>query len=363
MSDLQLGLLAIGAVVIVAVLAYNKWQEFKFRRQADGRLKSSHDDVLMGEAGGAPVEPTVRPEAPRGEERVEPTFNGPDVSAAAAVAAADGPGASALSDSIDFIVAVEAAEDIEGGAIVEAAAAPLAGLSKAVRLEGYSAGAGQWEPLRTGARYTLMRAGLQLVDRRGPVSNEELTMFGAGVQQAAASAGALASVPDRGEAMTRAADLDGFCSNVDILIAVHIVASGTPFPGTKVRALAEASGLALEDDGRFRRRDDEGRVLYELASLEGTPFRADTVGSTAVPGVALELDVPRTPDPARVFEHFRDLAHQLAKVLEGRIVDEKRAAIAPAAFDQILGQIQAVQNSMASRSIPPGGPAALRLFS
>jgi hypothetical protein len=357
MSDLQLGLLAIGAAVIVVVLGYNKWQEFKFRREADGRLKSSHHDVLMGEAGSVKVEPAARPAPVRAEDRVEPTFNGPDDTTV------DAQAAPALSNSIDFIVAVEAAEDIDGGALIEAAAAPLAGLSKAVRLEGYAAGAGKWEPLHPGARYTLMRAGIQLVDRRGPVGNEELTVFGAGVQQAAAAAGALASVPDRGEAMARAADLDGFCSNVDILIAMHIVASGAPFPGTKVRALAEASGLALEEDGRFRRRDDGGRVLYELASLDGTPFRADTMGSITVPGLALELDVPRTPDPARTFEPYRDLVSQLAKVLEGRIVDEKRAAISPAAFDQILAQVQAVQSALISRSIPPGGPAALRLFS
>ena len=357
MSELQLGLLAIGAVVVVAVLAYNKWQEYRFRREADGRLKSSHDDVLMGQTGSATATPPVRPVSGTAQERVEPTFNGPDAPAADAAESA------ALSDSIDFIVTVEAAEDIDGEALIEAAAAPLAGLSKAVRLEGYAAGAGKWETLRPGARYTLMRAGLQLVDRRGTVSDEELTMFGAGVQQAAAAAGALASVPDRGEAVERAADLDGFCSNVDILIAMHIVASGTPFQGTKVRALAEAHGFVLDEDGRFRRRDEEGRTQYELGSLEGTPFRPDTLRSLSISGLALELDVPRTPDPARVFEPFRDLAHQLAQALEGRIVDEKGAAISPAAFDQILAQIRAVQQAMVSRSIPPGGPAALRLFS
>ena len=85
--------------------------------------------------------------------------------------------------------------------------------------------------------------------------------------------------------------------------------------------------------------------------------------SLSTSGLSLELDVPRTPDPARVFEPFKDLVHQLAQALDGRIVDEKRSAISPAAFDQILAQIQAVEQAMVSRSIPPGGSAALRLFS
>jgi len=85
--------------------------------------------------------------------------------------------------------------------------------------------------------------------------------------------------------------------------------------------------------------------------------------ATSFSGLTLELDVPRTPDPARAFEQFRDLARKLAQALEGNIVDENRATVSAAAFDRILAQIQAVQRAMAERSIPPGTPLALRLFS
>jgi FtsZ-interacting cell division protein ZipA len=366
-SDLQFGLLAIGAVVVISVLAYNKWQEAKFRREAEASLKSHHDDVLMGAAedpGVAPGAPVEHPQSGRrgehGGERIEPTFDGPEAGTVPAVHAT--PEEPLLTESIDFIVTVEAAEDIDGEALAEAAAAPLAGFSKPVQLEGFDENGAKWESLRPGGRYTLMRAGLQLVDRRGLVTDSDLATFGAGVQQACAAAGAVATVPDRGEAMAHATELDNFCGQVDILIAMHVVAA-TPFPGTKIRALAEANGLVLEDDGRFRRRDAEGRVLYELATIDATLFRADTMRATSFSGLTLELDVPRTPDPARAFEHFRDLARQLAQALEGSVVDENRATVSAAVFDQILTQIQAVQRAMAARSIPPGMPSALRLFS
>jgi len=368
MSDLQLGLLAIGAVVVISVLAYNTWQEAKFRRKADASLKSRHDDVLMGAAQDpavAPGTPVERPQSARrgehGGERIEPTFDGPAAGMVPAVHAA--PEEPLLTDSIDFIVTMEAAEDIDGEALAEAAAAPLAGCSKPVRLEGFDESGAKWESLRPDGRYTLMRAGLQLVDRRGLATDSDLATFGAGVQQACAATGALATVPDRGEAMAHATELDDFCGQVDILIAMHVVAAATPFPGTKIRALAEANGLALEDDGRFRRRDAEGRVLYELAGMDATLFHADTMRATSFSGLTLELDVPRTPDPARTFEQFRDLARKLAQALEGNIVDENRATVSAAAFDRILAQIQAVQRAMAERSIPPGTPLALRLFS
>ena len=38
MNELQIGLLAIGAIVVVAVLAYNKWQERRYRAFVDERM-------------------------------------------------------------------------------------------------------------------------------------------------------------------------------------------------------------------------------------------------------------------------------------------------------------------------------------
>ena len=336
MSDLQFGLLAIGALVVVAVLGYNKWQELKFRRQAERDLKSRHDDVLMD--GDAVGRPAGTQSAPARAERIEPTFDAPPGGASEASPAG-------LSEALDFIVAIEAADDIDGEAMIDASVVALSGFSKPMRVEGFRDG--RWEALQHGGRYALVRAGLQLADRRGAVGAE----------------GALATVPDRGEALKRAADLDRFCSEVDIQISLHVVSAGAPFAGTKFRALAEAAGLALEDDGRFRRRDEQGRVMCQIANMDRTPFRADTMRATSTNGLTLELDVPRAPGPARAFEQFRDLARHLAQALEGSIVDEHRAALSVAAFDQILAQVQAVQRAMEARGVTPGSASALRLFS
>ena len=60
MNELQVSLLAIGVVVIFAVLAFNRWQERKYRRQAEQRFASQHDDVLLHpEASKERVEPML----------------------------------------------------------------------------------------------------------------------------------------------------------------------------------------------------------------------------------------------------------------------------------------------------------------
>ena len=60
MTDLQLGLLVIGAAVVAAVLVYNRLQERKVRREAQRSFGSTHADVLAGEPH-ARREPTFEP--------------------------------------------------------------------------------------------------------------------------------------------------------------------------------------------------------------------------------------------------------------------------------------------------------------
>ena len=97
MSDLQLALLALGALIIIAVVVYNWWQERSLRAEAESRFQAPDHDILMEDALDAP-EPVVRRTTPRDEldsveddaapaasfareetssrtERIEPTFD------------------------------------------------------------------------------------------------------------------------------------------------------------------------------------------------------------------------------------------------------------------------------------------------
>ena len=47
MSELQLGLIGLGATAVVGVLAYNKWQEHRHRKLAEQMLAHGHADVLL----------------------------------------------------------------------------------------------------------------------------------------------------------------------------------------------------------------------------------------------------------------------------------------------------------------------------
>ena len=59
MTELQMGLIGLGATAVVGVFAYNKWQEHRHRKLAEAVLKPQHDDVLLGDGPKAAVKPAA----------------------------------------------------------------------------------------------------------------------------------------------------------------------------------------------------------------------------------------------------------------------------------------------------------------
>jgi FtsZ-interacting cell division protein ZipA len=358
MSDLQLALIVIGVALVAAVFAYNKWQESRYRRQAESGLPSTESDVLMRDVlvRDAPPRSTV---APASAARVEPTLGGTSPASEATTPAASSPGL--LCVELDYIVDLESPAEVPGRSLIEAALKRMGSLRRPVRLEGKSGGV--WETLRHEGAYRAVQVGMQLVDRRGRATPEDISAFVTAVQEAAEAVGFTTRPGDAGEAGTVAARLDALCEQVDIQIVVHVVGRDGLFPGTKVRALAEAAGLGLEDDGRFRRRDEDGVEVFSMANEEATPFSPEAMKSLSTGAIALELDVPTAPGDALAFAQFREFAEQFAASVGGVLVDDNQAPLSAVGLDAIAEQLEPVYQTMQEQGIPAGGPLALRLFS
>ena len=76
MSDLQLGLIVVGILVVAGVYAFNRYQEWQLRRRVESRFAQRPDDVLMQQAheasaraDDARIEPSLGPAAPADAER------------------------------------------------------------------------------------------------------------------------------------------------------------------------------------------------------------------------------------------------------------------------------------------------------
>jgi hypothetical protein len=225
---------------------------------------------------------------------------------------------------------------------------------------------GTWHRVDAGdsGYYRQWVAALQLVDRRGPVSDGELGRFYDGVQQIVQQTGAELEMPARGDTLMRAGALDEFCAAVDIQFVLHVVeATGGVFAGTKLRGVAEAAGLALEADGVFRARDVDGGELFSVANLGSERLDAETIKSLATHGLTLSLDVPRVSNGVQAFDRMLATARQLAGALGGVLVDAQRAPLADAMIAAIRAKTAELQQRMHDAGIVPGSTRALRLFS
>jgi FtsZ-interacting cell division protein ZipA len=138
--------------------------------------------------------------------------------------------------------------------------------------------------------------------------------------------------------------------------------AGGSLAGSHLRAIADASGLALEGGGRFTMRTDSGALLFTLGARDGAHFEAGTLRNGSYQAVSLELDLPRTPDARRAFEAMARLGTQLAAQLGGRLEDDNGNLLDERALGAIAAQLDAVRTRLETRGLAPGSAEALRVF-
>jgi hypothetical protein len=357
MSDLQLSLLMIGAVVVGAVFIYNWVQERSLRRRLQQSFGEAHDDVLLKAGLDAAV----------GDGRLEPQLAAgapayrPEVAGAPADETAAG-----FDEVLDYVAEITAEATISDALIAELISR-IASCGKPAHARGFDPQRGAWEDIvrGSGGRYRRLRAGLQIANRAGPVNTAQLATFCDAIRQCAEKIPAAAmECPDAQAALKLARDLDAFCATVDVAIGVNIIApEGEAFGGTRIRAAAEAAGFKLEPDGVFHFRGGTRQTLFTLDNHEPAPFLPESIKALTTGGITLLLDVPRVANGGEALARMLDVAEKLAAALDGRLVDDNRAPLSEAGVNRIREQLSSIQAAMAAGDVPAGGARALRLFS
>lgn len=422
MSELHWGLAGLSVIVVGGVYAYNSWQEYRHRKVAESVLRPEHDDVLLKvqpvrppvdetaterlepvfaeegpdllgakepdldqpEESPVPVEPVVRPEAEEAPQvAAEPEQAEPGAAAADAPEPVVAPAAKVepaavkeeiavpdvpvelLDPRIEYIVAMEMIEAVPVRQILASQRETLLKVNKPVHWIGFNETTREWVPLRGEEELSVrrLRIGLQLVNRLGPLASADLVGFTAAMQALADDLTAVADMPAE-PVLDQAAAIDRFCADVDLEIGLNLVSRGIAFPGTKIRALAEAAGMVLGVGGMFTRYDDDGQPQFSLQNYENTPLTADGLRNLSTHGLTFLLDVPCVDHGERVFQQMTELAKRFADTLQGALVDDNRQPLGEAQLEHIrrefIGKPQAV---MRQYGIAAGSAQSRRLFS
>ena len=359
MSDLQLALIAFGVVVVAAVAIYNVVQERRARRRAEKAFGGGPPDALFDVpearreptlgplpspqplSGGRPIDETMPP-FPRGEELQAPGVPSAEVSSridTVAVILADDPIMSEqLQPLLDALEAYPTPTHVEG--IVDE----------------------QWHPIDTSPRrsWRELRVGLQLASRKGPLAEEEIERFNRTIADFAAAVGAVSQREAPAAAASRARELDQFCADTDIEVAVNVVGQlGATFSVARVKALALDNGLSETASGELIRYLPDGSPGFMIRRFDDAQAKANASYYT---GLTFALDLPQVPDAPRVLAEMVSVAQAFAATLGGQLVDDNRRALTDGGLASIRRTLEGIFQKMEAHGVPAGGSLAQRLF-
>ena len=374
MNSLQISLIVLAIVIIGAIVFYNWFQERKYRKQSMALFRQ-HEDVLL------------QPSPQAAAERIDPVVNDVPEPVIQAESEAEATVAAEVMEPLavqvephmemtaelppppvdpllEYVISIQVADAIPSPAFATLIDSQR-DTGKPVRWWGYADNMGSWveiSPWREQA-FTDVAIVVQLADRAGPVTESQLFNLTHEAQQLASRFNGIASWPDIAPVLVKAAKLDQFCVDVDVLIGLNVVSiDGATFNGARIAELAQAGGMMLDNAGVYQRRNDRSEVIYALCNHEDTPFSPDHMDSVQTHGITLLFEVPRVENGLAAFAELAQFGQQLANALGGKLVDDNIRPLSPAGIEKIQTQLVHIYQKMEAHEIPAGGRRALRLF-
>lgn len=206
-----------------------------------------------------------------------------------------------------------------------------------------------WQAPVAGRQYDLLRVGILLANRHGPLNAMEFSEFVAGVHALAEQLSVLADTPDMSAVLARARELDEACEQLDAQVGLGVEAPEALGVADLAR-LAQACGCVERGNNRYARLGESGEVLFSLA-LADAPNR-----------LTLLLDVPRAPAAQQPWRAMLECAQRCAQTLGGVLTDDGGRPVAPEHLVRIDQQIDQRYGSLEAAGFPAGSALALRLF-
>ena len=420
MSDLQIALIAIGALIILAVLILNWWQERRFHRQVQSQFADIKSDALLPEsAAQTPLDSEAhedgliseKDDTQSGlEDGVYDTADAQDadnftINVAVKIDAEDAPAFDTLTVTADSEEPQpsQTIEEVAPSAPAEpkvSAGLPSMLLSKIdttallylakestrltlkESLQGLFDGLDKpffihaldknqaWQVLDDDDTQTYqpvlrVACSLQLADRGGAVTRSTLSRFQLAVTELALKINADLEWQDIESIQLQASELDEFCIAVDKTVGFHLShGENGAFSAAKLTALAEAHGLAANDAGCLQAFNPQSaKPSFIIFNTENQLTAFNAASDALIKSVIFQLDIPRVDECTLAFKQMVKVAKSLAVDLNANLLDANNRILNDQQIEQIFQQVDSIQDTMRLRGIEPGSEAALRLFS
>lgn len=349
MSSLQIGLIVFGAVLLVGMVAYNRWHT---RRNAPMRAQGD------GDALDDAIEPTWDEALP------DPSGTG-DASAQAPDALPVLGQSRCLDPLIDVIAPVAMDGHILSGDVLLAALPVTRRVgSKPFAVQARREAGTIWEFPVAGQQYDRLQVGVQLANRTGAITEIEYSEFVVIARHYADAVGGEPQFPDMMQEVARARELDQFARAHDSVLNLTLSARGPRWSVGYVMQQARQAG--------FVAGIAHGKMVLPSHLLQQPPVlelgfhvpapHADDVAQQAVTTVTMGFEVPhvlRSEDP---WGRLQQLATALADAMGGAVTDGAGQRLHEESLAAIGADLDRLYDALEEHGLPAGAPETRRLF-
>jgi len=350
MSDLQIGLIALGVLFILLVLGFNWWQDRRVRRRMQAQFPGTeHDPLLGGTEGAAHKDAASAP-------RREPGFGMGGESAEAPSHETDDP--HEPDPACEVVLEVHFAEPVPGADLLPHVQGARNVGRKPLRLFAETDGHRHRARVYAQESYVSVQLAVLLANRSGPLSAIEWSQAWARAQDLADRFEGTIEAPEQQAALEQAARLDDICAALDTQVGLTLVMA-EPRPASEALSIAQDLGFCAEGS-HLAWLADTGATRFTLSRAGGAPLEA---GSGSIDHLYLLLDVPCSPADSRAFGRMVDVGRDLAARLGAELVDDQNRPLAEGAEQVIDERLQVLFQQLEQAGLPAASERALRVFS
>ena len=410
MNSLQIGLIAIGAVVVALLFLWHWWQS----RRADRPLKVAplSQEIALSPLPVAPVIPPISAATSEPSyERVEPTL---DVEAAGVwvqhvadvkpeeITYEEIQSANRAHGTVDEVLVTGAPTptpacsppperpvatppappklrsewpfderlhvhasfvNLTGGpfdaAPFVAAAGRAVGWVRLFRQSPWE----QYDAAHVGSVQQLVLA-LPLASRQGPIEAQDIDAWQFVLSELSTAQSCEAHFHGFRDAPHRAVELDSFLAAVDIMPHVYLVKKdGGHWTGTRLRSTLEANGFRLQSDGRFAYHEVESdAVIFHAVDGFERPFTPERLRTEAITALRFSIEPVRLTHPLVRYDSFRQSLRGLSKLLDADLKSSEGEPLDDAKFATLRDEVKTAMDAIVGAGIEPGSDTARSLF-
>jgi hypothetical protein len=362
MSDLQIGLIVLGVLLILMVLGFNWWQDRRARRKMQAHFPTNEHDPLLGGTSQESSSGTEhRPPSPRREPGLGARETAADPAtrnAAAGSHGGDHDDADEADPACEVVIEISFAEPVRGADLAQVVQSMRSAGRKPMRVFGQTDGQRHRARLRGDEQYSALQVAVLLANRTGPLTAIEWSQAWARVQDLGERFEGSIEGPDQQAVLEQAARLDDTCAALDTQVGLTLLL-GAAQPAAEVLAVARDLGF-VHDGPRLAWMSDEGLARFTLTRGDGVAFDA---GMGGLERLDLLLDVPCSPPDQHAFGRMVDVGRQLAQRLRAEMVDDQGKPLADASIEVIDERLQTLFTQLEQAGLRAGSERALRVFS